>query len=220
MPDPATLPKHLLIAEALIRDIHAGRLLDGERLPPEREMATGLAVAVGTLRKALAELEGQGMLTRRQGSGNYVRHRDGPAGVYGFFRLELHDGGGMPTADILSAETGRFGFDPGHRVRRLRRLDGVAVAVEEILIDATIVPDLAGLGASLDWHYRQAAGVLIARVEDRIGTGARPGWAAAQLPPGTHGLVARTARDGTGRIVETSRTWFDSGKAAYVNRMH
>ena len=40
----------------LIRDIAAGRLSEGERLPPEREMAAELGIAVGTLRQALADL--------------------------------------------------------------------------------------------------------------------------------------------------------------------
>ena len=68
------LPKYVQISELLIRDIAAGRLMDGERLPPEREMADGLNTSVGTLRKALAILEKKGMLDRLQGSGNYIRH--------------------------------------------------------------------------------------------------------------------------------------------------
>ena len=34
-----TLPLYLQVAELVVRDIAAGRLIDGERLPPEREMA-------------------------------------------------------------------------------------------------------------------------------------------------------------------------------------
>ena len=33
------LPLYVQISELLIRDIAAGRLIDGERLPPERDMA-------------------------------------------------------------------------------------------------------------------------------------------------------------------------------------
>jgi len=43
---PSALPKYVQIAEMLIRDIAAGRLADGARLPPEREMAEGLGVRV------------------------------------------------------------------------------------------------------------------------------------------------------------------------------
>lgn len=47
------LPKYLQVSESLIRDIGAGVLADGTRLPPEREMAADLGISVGTLRKAL-----------------------------------------------------------------------------------------------------------------------------------------------------------------------
>ncbi len=60
---------YLQIAETLVRDIAAGTLIDGEKLPPERDMAKDLGIAVGTLRKTLSELESRGLLERIQGSG-------------------------------------------------------------------------------------------------------------------------------------------------------
>ena len=50
------LPKYIQLTESIIRDIASGRLLDGERLPPEKVMAKSLGVAVGTLRKCLKAL--------------------------------------------------------------------------------------------------------------------------------------------------------------------
>ena len=60
----AALPKYVRISERLIREIAAGRLADGTRLPPEREMAVELGASVGTLRKALADLADKGLLER------------------------------------------------------------------------------------------------------------------------------------------------------------
>src|SRR3546814_1371450 len=125
---PCSLPIYLQITELLIRDIAAGRLIDGEKLKPEREMAEELGIAIGTLRKALAELQARGMLERVQGSGNYVRAVSDPQSVYSLFRLELLDGGGLPTAEILAIDRRpkpggfpAFGASPeGHRIRRLR----------------------------------------------------------------------------------------------------
>ena len=57
---PTALPLYVQISELLIRDIAAGRLIDGERLPPEREMAEELGISIGTLRKALADLTQKG----------------------------------------------------------------------------------------------------------------------------------------------------------------
>ena len=102
--NPNALPIYVQIAELLIRDIAAGRLIDGERLPPERDMAANLNVSVGTLRKSLAELEKKGMLERIQGSGNYIRETGTQNSVYAMFRLELPEGGGLPRADILSVD--------------------------------------------------------------------------------------------------------------------
>ena len=153
MTDPSALPKYQQAAELLIRDIAAGRLSDGERLPPEREMAAGLDLSVGTLRKALAELEAQGLLERIHGSGNYIRHRADASGIYAFFRLELPDGGGLPTAEILSIDlmvkpsdlpqigSGRS----AHRIRRLRRLNDMPAAVEEIWLDGARAAGLLSL---------------------------------------------------------------------------
>ena len=55
-----SLPKFIQLSEMLIREIAAGHLTDGARLPPERNMADDLGVAVGTLRKALADVEAKG----------------------------------------------------------------------------------------------------------------------------------------------------------------
>jgi GntR family transcriptional regulator len=44
----------------------------GDRLPPELELAAMLGVSRGTLRTALDRLEDTGEITRRQGSGTYV----------------------------------------------------------------------------------------------------------------------------------------------------
>src|SRR5690606_26638407 len=132
MPDRYALPLHQQISEMLIREIAAGRMIDGEKLAPEREMAANLNVAVGTLRKALADLHAKGLLERVQGSGNYVRSRPDVDSIYALFRLELTEGGGLPTARVLSVERlpktinmPRFGTSSeAHRIRRLRSLGG------------------------------------------------------------------------------------------------
>ena len=101
---PGALPIYQQVSELLTREIAAGRLLDGQRLPPERAMAAEHGVTVRTLRKALAELTARGLLDRRQGSGNYVRVNDDVRSIYSMFRLELSEGGGLPTARLLSLD--------------------------------------------------------------------------------------------------------------------
>ena len=232
MPQSSALPKYVQTAELLIREIAAGRLADGARLPPERDMAGDLDISVGTLRKALNDLTDRGLLERVQGSGNYVRHKAEAAGVYAFFRLELVDGGGLPTADILSVDRikkpedlPKFGrSDEGHRIRRLRRLSGVPAALEEIWLDAGWAETVTreDLLESLYLFYRTQLGLWIARAEDRIGVDSVPDWGVPEfkLKAGAPaGFIERWGRTNEGDIAEFSRTWFDASVARYIARM-
>lgn len=226
------LPLHMQVSEGLIRDIGAGKLADGQRLPPEREMAAGMGIAVGTLRRALQTLEQSGLLTRIQGSGNYIRALPDVDSVYALFRLELLAGGGLPTANVLSVERRpkppglpAFGAHAeGHRIRRLRFLSGQPAAVEEIWLDAARAETLTAgdLSESLYLFYRQSLGLRIARAEDRIGQAPLPDWSppAFPRPPGTAlPCITRVAFAADGASAEASLTWYDPETAAYVARL-
>jgi GntR family transcriptional regulator len=58
--------------QALHNWLAGGRYRQGDRLPPEHEVAAMLGVSRGTLRSALQRLEGSGEIVRRQGSGTFV----------------------------------------------------------------------------------------------------------------------------------------------------
>ncbi|MEX0969402.1 MAG: GntR family transcriptional regulator [Paracoccaceae bacterium] len=230
-PDGA-LPLYLQISESLIRDIASGRLADGSRLPPERDMAKSLGISIGTLRKALAELEKLELLRRIHGSGNYVRTKATPEGVYAFFRLELREGGGLPTAQVLDvmrmnkpASLPAFGTSiAAYRIRRLRMLSGKPAALEEIWLDADCVQtlDAAELSHSLYRYYREALDLWITGYVDQVSVAPCPAWAPdvfAPRPGAPCGLVERASRTRDGATPEVSRNWFDSEIACYVARM-
>lgn len=229
--DSADLPIYMQTAEMLIREISSGRLIDGEKLPAEREMASDLGIAVGTLRKALDELGSKGLLERVQGSGNYVRHNADTAGVYAFFRLELLEGGGLPEAEVLSADRRNkspdlpsFGqSEDGHRIRRVRLISSLPSAIEEIWLDGKWASRISAddLSDSLYYYYQKSLGLLISRVEDKVGVDKLPAWSIpkiGRLPGETVGFVERRSLTSDGEVVEYSRTWFNPDRVRYVAR--
>ncbi|GIR78460.1 MAG: hypothetical protein CM15mP80_10850 [Alphaproteobacteria bacterium] len=112
-------------------------------MPAERQMAKDYNVTVRTLRKSLARLTETGLLTRKQGSGNYIQKNENADSIYSFFRLERPQGGGLPSANLVRVDSLKkpkglpdFGGSSfAHRFRRQRLLDGLPVAAEEIWLD-------------------------------------------------------------------------------------
>ncbi|WP_170419060.1 FadR/GntR family transcriptional regulator [Ruegeria atlantica] len=76
---------------AVVRQIELlilrGILRPGERLPAERELAERLGVSRPSLREAIAELQGQGLLTAKAGSGIFVAEVLGSAFSPALIRL-------------------------------------------------------------------------------------------------------------------------------------
>jgi len=226
-------PKYVQVSELLVREINAGHWREGERLPVEAALAVELNVAVGTLRKALARLEEDGLLERRQGSGTYVKRPPSEA-IYQLFRLELLDGGGTPHANTLrvkkekNARVAEFFSLPKStafwRIERKRFLNETPIAAEEMWIRASHADTLksADLDESLYRHYRDHFGFWISRVEDRVSVKLANPWAASilELPEATYlGWIERISWSNNERVEEYSLTWFDPSKCHYVSRM-
>jgi GntR family transcriptional regulator len=229
-----SLPVYLQVAELLARQIKAGYWHQGERLPTEIELARSLDVAVGTLRKSLALLSEQDVLERIQGSGTYVKKVDGTQRIYELFRLELTTGPGLPTAHILDVSCLRrpayvpvFGAGTSTdawRVRRIRFLSQVPVALEEIWFDAAHCSHLTApeLNDSMYLFYQQRFEMWIARVEDRLSAAPTPAWTA--MPCGlavgdSAGYIERLSWTSTNKVAEYSRTWFDPAVCRYTSRL-
>jgi len=221
--NPAKMPLHLQISAMLVREIQAGVLVDGEKLAPERQMAAHLNISVGTLRKALLDLDEKGMLKRVHGSGNYVNHRVEAENIYALFRLELVSGSGDPSAQILDIERvakpdylPEFGeSDSAFRFRRLRMLGNVPAALEEIWLDASYAESItrSEVSDSMYLFYKEQLGFWITRAEDRVSVAPWP-----PTPSSCFGFVERLSRDQRGQIAEYSRTWYDPSTVRFVSR--
>ncbi|MBR7890188.1 GntR family transcriptional regulator [Marinomonas sp. A79] len=232
---PKQLPLYIQIGELLHREIAAGHWLPGERLPVEAKLADTLGVAIGTLRKALAKLEEDGLVERRQGSGTYVKRASGGRAIYQFFHLELLDGGGVPTADNLSLEEdnqaevlAQLQMQSNQTLwclKRLRYLNRQLVAVEQIWFRHAHAPTLKAkdLHESLYLHYRENFSFWISRVEDEIDCQAAPDWVTERLnlsPKQVLPRVQRRSWSNEGKVEEFSITWYDPTKCRYFARWH
>ncbi|MGB0799371.1 MAG: GntR family transcriptional regulator [Planktomarina sp.] len=228
---PSTLPLYIQVSELLIREIASGRLADGERLPPEKTLAAAHDVTVGTLRKSLNVLAQKGLLDRIHGSGNYVRTNAQATSVYSMFRIELLQGGGLPSAQYIDIQLQKKPQDLPHfgtssdatRIRRLRYLNDTPVALEEIWLDAdsgTIEPDQTP--DSLYHYYKTNFGFWITQAIDTLGVDTVPTWAPVAFGVAIHEktvLIERKSWAQTTESVEYSRTWMNADKARYVQRL-
>lgn len=66
------VPLYLQLKRYLEHLVRTGSLAPGDRLPTEREMARQLGLSRNTVSLAYRQLEAEGLITCRQGSGTYV----------------------------------------------------------------------------------------------------------------------------------------------------
>ena len=67
--------KYKLLVQAVAVDIEQGTLIDGQRLPPQRQVSDALGISVQTVTNAYKELERQGRVRCEVGRGSFVSRR-------------------------------------------------------------------------------------------------------------------------------------------------
>jgi GntR family transcriptional regulator len=72
------VPIYLQIVNQVKYLVAAGRLAPGEEIPPIRSLAEQLVVNPNTVAKAYHELEREGVVTKRHGSGTYISDNGSP----------------------------------------------------------------------------------------------------------------------------------------------
>ena len=76
MPTAVEPSLHARIRDGFLRQISEGKLRPGDRLPSEAQIMKQFSVSRGTVTRALRDLEVTGVLSRRRGSGTYVREAE------------------------------------------------------------------------------------------------------------------------------------------------
>ncbi len=113
--------------------------------------------------------------------------------------------------------------DKAHRIRRVRQLGDIKVALEEIWIDGEFNLDdgQSHMSHSLYQLYKEHLGCWVAKVEDSVSVAPMPAWGQSifdQSDQSVWGFCERLAWDQHGRLIEVSSTWFDPAKARYRAR--
>jgi DNA-binding GntR family transcriptional regulator len=142
------------VQQALADEIQHGGREVGSRLPPERALAEHFGVSRVTLRRALDELAGAGVVSRT-GSGWVVAAGaigEPPNELMSFSEMAasrgLAPGGRVLTRRVRAAtleEAEALGLAPGASLlerERLRTMDGVPILVDRTVIPMAIAPDL------------------------------------------------------------------------------
>lgn len=208
-------------AEAELRArIAAGEWRPGAALPTEPALAAALKVSQGTLRRALAALEAERVIERRQGVGTFVAEATSERALFHFFRAERPDGTRpVPTSRVLSqsrrratgAERQALALPPRAAILLLERerlIDGEALIAETVVLPEALFPGLSlPIGVELRDElyvlYQRGFGIHVTRVEEKLSA------QADRL------LVERIALDLQDRPVEFRRSLLDTRRLRY-----
>ena len=125
------------VVEHVRREIEAGRLGPGDRLPPERELARKMGVSRPSLRSGLRSLSAMGIITARRGAGTFIV--EGPPQL------------GKAPLQFLAALHG-FTLDQIYEARRLLEVGSSGLAAERATGEhiADMADEIAGMFATLE----------------------------------------------------------------------
>ncbi|HEV6964442.1 GntR family transcriptional regulator [Roseateles sp.] len=167
-------PLYLQLIANLTAAIEAGVWGPGEALPPERVLCEQLSVSRVTLRMAVDAMVEQGLVSRRQGAGTFVRPSiEHALSSLTSFSEVLRQKGHKPGTQWIEQvqrrahgeEILRLGLSPDSLVASLTRLrssDGKVMAYERAVIPARLVPNPKKIGDSL-YAYLDARGTPVVR---------------------------------------------------------
>ncbi len=143
------------IALSLTSDIAEGRYRTGDRLPTEAQLSAQHGVNRHTVRRALSEMAGQGLVHARRGAGVFVAARptDYPIGKRVRYHQSISASGKIPGKKVLSLTTRAADTaeaqaldlkagDPVHVYDGLSLADGQPIAMFQSVFPAERLPGI------------------------------------------------------------------------------
>jgi GntR family transcriptional regulator len=215
----STRPLYLQVRDALASRIAMGEWKPNAAIPNEGDLAREFGVSSGTMRKALDLMEGERLLTRRQGRGTFVNDQSSDELAVRYSNIRTADGeritGEVNLISLIqgsanSAECARLRLRPDDKVWRIQRLrlhKGEPFMIEDVVMPAALFPDL---DEQKDLPSRivvlaQQYGILLGKGDERVSIGAvtQPVADALKLKVGAPILMLdRLVLDLSGRAVE------------------
>ena len=218
-------PLYLQLQRRIADAMAQGVLLPGASLPAERDIAAMTGLSRVTVRKAIEALVAQGALVQKRGSGTYVAPRverlEQALSLLTSFTEDMARRGKSVESVWISRsvqpptpeEVMALGLGAGDRVARLervRRSDGVPLAIERASLSSAVLPDPEAVDTSL-YALLQTRGLRPVRAVQRI-SAANLGQRDAELlgvPTGAAGLrIERISYLPSGRVVEFTRSLY------------
>jgi GntR family transcriptional regulator len=226
---------YLQIADAFLRDIAAGRLRAGDKIPIEDEIMRQYRVSRITVRQALDVLRQRGLLERFPRRGSFVTSPSSMS-VWTIASIsDVIDAGWEVEKKVIDwrafrvpGKPGWLPWSPGERLYRLRSVrsqDGMPLYYIEVY-----VPALFGKQLSLDDLERVTVtellnhklGIPIAGGEEEIFATVASGTLARRLGvrPGSPLLVLDMVfHAADGKPLEAARAWYRADKFKRKNRL-
>ena len=229
--DPqASLHLYLQLRNGLARLIRERRFSVDDALPSERVLADTLGISRVTARKAIAALEGDGLIVRRHGSGNYIAPMlEQPLTRLTGFTEELKLRGFVPRSrwirrvigTALTDELVALGLSPGARVARLERVrlaDDTPMAYEASALPTSIVADPEAVSESLYSYLDERGGAPVRALQHFRAVNASAQQAQLlDIPLGQALLfITRVGYHDDGRAIEITHTWCRSDYYDFV----
>jgi GntR family transcriptional regulator len=220
--DSSNLPLYKKLQRAIRKAIEKRILSPDDALPAERDLAADFNVSRITVRKALDGLVSDGLLVRRQGSGNFISARvEKNFAKLTSFSEDMRARGRTPRSVWLKRAAGTvtpeealaLRLSPGtpvYRFNRIRYADDAPMALEYATIVASALPSLDAVGTSL-YEALEAEGQKPVHALQRLRAVLLTSEQAELLKskPGEAGLlVERLGSLRDGRAVEFSQSYY------------
>jgi GntR family transcriptional regulator len=210
----------------------------GGAIPSERQLSADLGVSRLTVRAALDELVREGYVTRRRGSGTFVREpKIAQELTMTSFSEEMRRRGMTPGGKTLSLTTVAAGaylgrclhVSPSERivvVKRLRLADGETMAIETLHVPEALIPGLTPKDLEDQSFYALLAeryGITIVGGIQTIEPTVTNEEESSALEVPLHSpafLFERTTRSETGEIVEFVRSIYRGDRYRLVTELN